>query len=181
MPPASGAAILASSCSLTSCVKSAGWRFLPTPFNAHAGVFSGAADDQLCCWRVTAEAPHLRLQAKLPLKQKGVAEIAVRQDGRMFASAGWDGRVRIFRCAKPKPLAVLQVGGCWDARPLPGCACASPRNACCGYRVLIVSTLSAMQYHQKSASAVAWSPQDGTLASASRDGTIALWELYKTA
>ena len=58
---------------------------------------------------MTAEAPHLRLQTKLPLKQKGVAEIAVRQDGKMFVSAGWDGRVRIFRCTKPKPLAVLQV------------------------------------------------------------------------
>ena len=77
--------------------------------DANAGAFSGAADDQLCCWQVTAEAPHLRLQTKLPLKQKGIAEIAVRQDGRMLASAGWDGRVRIFRCAKPKPLAVLQV------------------------------------------------------------------------
>ena len=52
---------------------------------------------------------------------------------------------------------------------------------CCYYRVVAGMTLSALQYHQKSASAVAWSPQDGTLASASRDGTIALWDLYKTA
>ena len=79
------------------------------PFDARAGAFSGAADDQLCCWQVTTEAPHLRLQTKLSLKQKGVAEIAVRQDGRVLASASWDGRIRIFRCAKPKPLAVLQV------------------------------------------------------------------------
>ena len=86
------------------------WGALHAPaFNADAGAFSGAADDQLCCWQVTAEAPHLRLQAKLPLKQKGVADIAVRQDFSMLACAGWDGRVRIVRCTKPKPLAVLQV------------------------------------------------------------------------
>ena len=38
----------------------------------------------------------------------GIASIAMRPDGRIFAAGGWDYRVRIWQMKKFKPLAVLQ-------------------------------------------------------------------------
>jgi len=44
------------------------------------------------------------------LKNKGVNDIKIRTDGKIFASAGWDHRVRIFSWKKHqcKPLAILR-------------------------------------------------------------------------
>ena len=38
----------------------------------------------------------------------GLSSVAVRPDGRIFASGGWDRRVRVWQWRKLKPLAVLK-------------------------------------------------------------------------
>lgn len=38
----------------------------------------------------------------------GVDDIEIRCDGRIWATAGWDGRVRLFDAKKRTPLAVLK-------------------------------------------------------------------------
>lgn len=42
------------------------------------------------------------------MPDKGIDDIEVRCDGRIWATAGWDGRVRLFDAKKRKPLAVLK-------------------------------------------------------------------------
>lgn len=51
----------------------------------------------------------LALTASLEVKQQGIADICIRQDQRLFATAGWDGKIRVFNYRKHKALAVLQV------------------------------------------------------------------------
>ncbi|XP_003385188.1 PREDICTED: guanine nucleotide-binding protein subunit beta-like protein 1 [Amphimedon queenslandica] len=41
------------------------------------------------------------------IRNSGVASVAIRGDGRIMASGGWDYRIRVFGCKKGKPLAVL--------------------------------------------------------------------------
>ena len=38
----------------------------------------------------------------------GIDDIVIRSDGKIWATAGWDGRVRLFDAKKKKPLAVLK-------------------------------------------------------------------------
>ncbi len=41
----------------------------------------------------------------------GIGDIAVRPDGRLLATTGWDGAVRIFHRRRMQPLALLKVRG----------------------------------------------------------------------
>ncbi|KAG0230729.1 ASTRA complex subunit [Actinomortierella wolfii] len=41
------------------------------------------------------------------LKSNGIAEVQIRDDDKILALAGWDGKIRIFSCKTLKPLAVL--------------------------------------------------------------------------
>lgn len=43
------------------------------------------------------------------LRRQGIADVAIRADGRLLATAGWDGRVRLYRLRTGQPLAVLKV------------------------------------------------------------------------
>ncbi|KAF9965173.1 ASTRA complex subunit, partial [Mortierella alpina] len=45
---------------------------------------------------------------QVPLKTTGIAEVKVRNDNKIVALAGWDGRIRIFSARAFKPLAVLK-------------------------------------------------------------------------
>ena len=75
------------------------------------------------------------LHASLEVKQQGIADICIRQDQRVFATAGWDGKVRVFHHKKFRPLAVLQVSlightHCTQGHPrLPGISVTSHKLA----------------------------------------------------
>lgn len=84
------------------------------------------------------------MQSTIPLKTPGIAAVAVRQDGRIIVTAGWDGRIRIFHARKHKPLAVLQ-------------------------------------YHRSGVQDVCFDARSKRLASASKDGSIAVWSVYSDA
>ncbi|KAF9185500.1 Guanine nucleotide binding protein (G protein), beta polypeptide 1-like [Haplosporangium sp. Z 767] len=45
---------------------------------------------------------------QVSLKTNGIADVKVRNDNKILALAGWDGRIRIFSCKTLKPLAVLK-------------------------------------------------------------------------
>lgn len=49
-----------------------------------------------------------QIQESVPLTNPGVSHLLIRGDGKIVATAGWDGSVRIFGWKKMKPLAVLQ-------------------------------------------------------------------------
>ncbi|TPX31195.1 hypothetical protein SmJEL517_g05402 [Synchytrium microbalum] len=50
---------------------------------------------------------HVKWMKTASLPAAGVSEIAIRGDGRILATAGWDSKIRIFALKKLKPLAVL--------------------------------------------------------------------------
>jgi len=85
-----------------------------------AGGVSGAADSKLAILGLDCEARSLSVRAVLDLPKAGTADVAVRADSRVFASAGWDSKVRVFGYPRGKPLAVLHYHR-------SGCACVAFR------------------------------------------------------
>ena len=85
----------------------------------------------------------LQLQEKghIELSTPGIAAAALRGDSRIFATAGWDKKVRVFHYVKRKPLAVLQ-------------------------------------YHKAGVNDVRFDSRTQALASAGKDGSIALWHVF---
>ena len=73
------------------------------------GGLCAAADNKIHRFALHPKEQLLQLQGTLEVKQQGIADLAIRQDQRIFASAGWDSKIRIFNYAKFKPLANLQV------------------------------------------------------------------------
>ena len=74
-----------------------------------AGGVSGAAEDRVVCFTIDWEARKISERQRLTIAKPGIDMIALRPDGRVFATGGWDGRVRVFHFAKCKPLTVLKV------------------------------------------------------------------------
>ena len=73
------------------------------------GGLCAAADNKIHRFSLYPEEQLLELQGTLEVKQQGIADLAIRQDQRIFASAGWDNKIRVFNYVKSKPLAILQV------------------------------------------------------------------------
>ncbi|CAG5133687.1 unnamed protein product [Candidula unifasciata] len=100
---------------------------------------TGSANEVIKTWQIDkdtfVEGP------SVSVTNPGISDIAVRGDGRIFATGGWDHRVRVFSVRKCSPLAVLM-------------------------------------YHTSSVHCVCFAPDD-TLATGSKDGYIALWDVYK--
>jgi len=67
---------------------------------------SGSADKKLCVFELTDEGRFNTVQ-ELPLSSEGTSDLALRDDYKVLASAGWDGRVRIWGWKLARPLAVL--------------------------------------------------------------------------
>ncbi|DBA91574.1 TPA: Guanine nucleotide binding protein (G protein), beta polypeptide 1-like, variant 7 [Trebouxia sp. C0004] len=72
------------------------------------GGICAAADNKVHCFSLDLPAQQVTLKATLEVKQQGIADICIRQDQRLFATAGWDGKIRVFHYKKLKTLAVLQ-------------------------------------------------------------------------
>lgn len=106
-----------------------------------SGGASGSADDKLAVFGLDWDQMEVQELAAIPLKKPGVAALALRRDGKIFAAAGWDGRVRLYRCDTRKPLAVLQ-------------------------------------YHRSGVQDICFDERSKRLASASKDGSIAVWSVY---
>lgn len=74
-----------------------------------ADVITGSAEDSLCKLKIDLATFEISLVKRIKLKASGVSDIAIRQDGRIFAAAGWDHSIRVFSSKTCIPLAVLQV------------------------------------------------------------------------
>ncbi|KAG7263253.1 hypothetical protein CRUP_004747 [Coryphaenoides rupestris] len=68
---------------------------------------SGSSDKNLQPW-VLDENKNLQLKDPVTLVNPGLAQLCIRGDGKLLASAGWDHRVRVFGWKKLRPLAALQ-------------------------------------------------------------------------
>jgi len=65
---------------------------------------SGSADNNIVAFSFNYDTLSLKIDAKLPLQKPGIAAIKFRDDEKIFASAGWDHRIRIFDAKKIKTI-----------------------------------------------------------------------------
>ncbi|XP_062874354.1 guanine nucleotide-binding protein subunit beta-like protein 1 [Trichomycterus rosablanca] len=68
---------------------------------------SGSSENILSAWTLDGQ-QNLQMQASVTLTNPGLSHLCIRDDGKILATAGWDGNVRVFAWKKLKPLAVLQ-------------------------------------------------------------------------
>ncbi|KAL3137617.1 hypothetical protein ABBQ38_004894 [Trebouxia sp. C0009 RCD-2024] len=73
-----------------------------------SGGICAAADNKVQCFGLGSPSTLLQVLATLEVKQHGIADICIRPDQRLFATAGWDGKLRLFHHKKMRPLAILQ-------------------------------------------------------------------------
>ena len=118
-------------------------------------------------------------------KHSGQQGLQVRSDSRVFATAGWDSRVRVYSVKTMKELAVLKwhKGGCYStafAAILEDTAdqdgeCA-PEGSDPSTKLAVArqsSAVSTVQQHRdEKARSTHW------LAAGSKDGKISLWDIY---
>lgn len=209
-----------------------------------AGGACGSAEEQVVVFKIDHAARRLSVRHTIELRGKGkagVGDVAVRPDRRLLATAGWDGRVRLYKYRSGRPLAVLKVGEWGRVDGAPGWDAALNRElemavhgetvvcfvvqeaAECGHVMggfpprgthptkwfawppglthhqegahptkcfclalyahppafCLLSCPAALQYHSSSpVTGLRFAPRSMLLASAARDGTLALWNLY---
>ena len=90
----------------------------------------------------------LEEKKKLPLKNPGISTITMRPDLKVFATGGWDSRIRIYSLKRLQPLVVL------DQHKAT-------------IQDVIFSPCKVDAYNSKCLMAVA-----------DKDGCISLWDLY---
>lgn len=105
------------------------------------GGVSGAADERVIFFSLDYQQNSCHLRNEVTLGNPGTADISIRQDDKIIATAGWDRRVRIYDYRRSRALANLK-------------------------------------YHSDLVNSVCFSEDCKLLASASKDGTIALWSIY---
>uniref|UniRef100_A0A2R8MJG3 G protein subunit beta 1 like n=1 Tax=Callithrix jacchus TaxID=9483 RepID=A0A2R8MJG3_CALJA len=67
---------------------------------------SGSAGKALAVWRLDGQQA-LQVCGTHQLTNPGIAEVTIRPDRKILATAGWDHRIRVFHWRKMQPLAVL--------------------------------------------------------------------------
>ncbi|CAM6087491.1 unnamed protein product [Calypogeia fissa] len=72
------------------------------------GGVSGAADDKLTFFSVNYGESVQYVRKEIVLPKSGIADIAIRPDDKICATAGWDKRIRIYDYNRKRPLAILK-------------------------------------------------------------------------
>lgn len=118
-------------------------------------------------------------------KHAGQQGLSVRSDGKIFATAGWDARVRVYSCKTMKELAVLKwhTVGCYatafaEMTPILSTSVASKSadTAPSSTSHEVASPINALdmikQQREEKARLTHW------LAAGGKDGKISLWDIY---
>lgn len=158
----------------------------PSPCSPTGGA-CGSAEDAVAVFKLDhASCPaKIGIRHSIELRKEGIGDAAVRPDGKLLVTAGWDGRVRAYKYRSGRALAILKVGwdGGWD-RNGGRCCRMLPAGGPAG---CIAQTLSRrlgptpfpLQYHTSPVTGLRFAPRSMLLATAARDGTLALWPLYQ--
>lgn len=109
----------------------------------------------------------------------GQQSLRIRSDGRIYATAGWDARVRIYSVQSMKELAVLKwhKEGCYAAAfasIIAGGNDGVDVGMACKERRIVprLTTLSVKEKRVAKAAAAHW------IAAGSKDGKVSLWDIY---
>ena len=113
---------------------------------------------------------------KVQTKHAGQQSLTVRSDEKVFATAGWDGRMRVYSAKSMKELAVLKwhKEGCYAlafanvSEPYSS----SDGNGAEGDGSLAKRDLTVSEQRTEKAKQIHW------LAAGSKDGKISLWDVY---
>ncbi|EME78905.1 uncharacterized protein MYCFIDRAFT_43661 [Pseudocercospora fijiensis CIRAD86] len=109
-------------------------------------------------------------------KHAGQQGLTVRNDGKIFATAGWDSRIRVYSVRTMKELAVLKwhKEGCY-AISFAKVAKSAAESATLGMRQKDdqeISDMTIAQQREYNARTTHW------LAAGSKDGKVSLWDIY---
>ncbi|XP_053679658.1 guanine nucleotide-binding protein subunit beta-like protein 1 [Anopheles nili] len=67
----------------------------------------GGSSSKLSVFSIDRGTQQVLLKSEIGIKNAGVHRVRIRKDLKVFASAGWDGRLRVFSWKSLRPLAVL--------------------------------------------------------------------------
>lgn len=68
---------------------------------------AGGSSDHITVFSLDRKTGEIRRKSDIGIKNPGVHRVRIRKDLKVFSSAGWDGRIRIFSWKSLRPLAVL--------------------------------------------------------------------------
>uniref|UniRef100_A0A1Q3FDR4 Putative g-protein beta subunit-like protein gnb1l n=1 Tax=Culex tarsalis TaxID=7177 RepID=A0A1Q3FDR4_CULTA len=68
---------------------------------------AGGSSDRITVFSLDRQTGEIRRKSDIGIKNAGVHRLRIRKDLKVFSSAGWDGRIRIFSWKSLRPLAVL--------------------------------------------------------------------------
>lgn len=137
--------------------------------------FTSSADAQMAKFAISDASSPAKL---VNTKHAGQQGLSIRSDGKILATAGWDGRVRVYSCRTMKDLAVLKwhKEGCQSTAFADTLGQAPPTQTGEEYRSDQLITRSALdvikQDRNLRAQSVHW------LAVGAKDGKISLWDIY---
>ena len=137
--------------------------------------FTSAADAMIVGHPMYADDPPAAAKV-IQTRHSGQQALTVRSDGKLFATAGWDGRIRVYSVKTMRELAVLKwhKEGCYalafadlDVRLIEE---ASSNDS--DVRVTLASPLTVEQRRNMKAQTTHW------LAAGAKDGKVSLWDIY---
>lgn len=132
----------------------------------------------MVAFRMDLETRTLAPRKTLELHKEGISDIALRPDDKIFATAGWDCRVRLYSYKKAAPLAILKAS-CSGLKSRPTLQINADFSTQCNCQLQLVDDIECVpQYHTAAVTTMAFSAAH-LLASAARDGCIALWSVYR--
>ena len=140
-----------------------------------------AAPDRSCFYTSSADAIIARhplssvntsISKVIQTKHAGQQSLAVRSDGRIFATAGWDGRLRIYSTKTLKELAVLK----WHKDGCYALAFADLQDTANGGNqqndVVTRHNLTVSEQRTAKTKSTHW------IVAGSKDGKVSLWDVY---
>ncbi|KAK4953756.1 Astra associated protein 1 Asa1 [Elasticomyces elasticus] len=130
-------------------------------------IYSSSADDIITRHPLIL---HTSEPKTLRTKHAGQQSLTVRPDGRIFATAGWDGRVRVYSAKSIKELAVLK----WHKEGCYAIAFAeiSDERVSDVESAVAKRELTVAEQRVQKTKAMHW------LAAGSKDGKVSLWDVY---